>query len=190
VSDYDARTDAELLAATRDDVEAFGVFYRRHARWVLAFAARRLGDAELAADVTSEVFAAAFLASERYDGTRGEPNSWLYGIVARQLGSAIRRHAAEVRARRRLEMEPVPVGAEDVAWIETLAASSDAGQAIHLLGDLPDDQRSLVADRVIDERSYDELATERGLSEATVRKRVSRGLATLRTRLQEGDQSR
>lgn len=48
-----------VVSATRDEVEAFGVFYRRHCGWVLAFVARRVGDAELAADITSEVFAAA-----------------------------------------------------------------------------------------------------------------------------------
>jgi RNA polymerase sigma-70 factor, ECF subfamily len=125
VSDDDVRTDGELLSATRDDVEAFGVFYRRHAGWVLGFLARRLGDAELAADVTSEVFAAAFLASDRYDPGRGAPNSWLYGIVVNQLGSAVRHHAAENKARQRLAMEPVRVTTDDVAWINTLAASSD-----------------------------------------------------------------
>ena len=190
MSEHDPRTDAELLLATRDDVEAFGVFYRRHARWVLGFLARRLGNAELAADVTSEVFAAALLGSARYDPARGEPHSWLYGIVANQLGSAARRGAAENRARRPLEMQPVPVDAHDITWIDALAAEEAAGGAMGLLSELPAQQRTLVAGRVIDERSYDELAAEHRLSQATVRKRVSRGLATLRTRLQEGDHER
>jgi RNA polymerase sigma factor (sigma-70 family) len=190
VSDQDARTDAELLVAACADVEAFGVFYRRHARWVLGFLARRLGDAELAADVTSEVFAAALLACDRYDRARAEPNSWLYGIVTNQLGSALRRNAAETRARRRLEMEPVPVRPEDMAWIESLAAVSDRGPVMDLLAELPEDQRSLVTERVIGERSYDELADEHELSQTAVRKRVSRGLATLRTRMREGDRDR
>jgi RNA polymerase sigma factor (sigma-70 family) len=187
VSDHDPRTDAELLLATRDDVEAFGAFYRRHAKWVLGFLARRLGDPELAADVTSEVFAAALLASGRYDPGLGEANSWLYGIVTKQLGSAARRGAADHRARRRLEMEPVRVEAADIVWIEALAAE---GGVVGLLSELPAQQRALVAGRVIDERSYDELAGEHRLSQAAVRKRVSRGLAALRTRLQEGEQGR
>lgn len=190
MGDRDERTDAELLIATREDVDAFGCFYRRHARWVLGFLARRLGDAELAADVTSEVFAAALLASERYDPARGEPNSWLYGIVSNQLASAARRGAAETRARRRLQMEPVPVQADDVAWIETLAGSDEAGAAIGLLAQMPEGQRALLTARVIDERSYDELAAEHKLSQTAVRKRVSRGLTSLRTRLQEGDRDR
>jgi RNA polymerase sigma-70 factor, ECF subfamily len=187
VSDQDTRSDAELLLATRADVEAFAVFYRRHARWVLRFLARRLGDAELAADVTSEVFAAALLASGRYDPARGAPNSWLYGIVANQLGSAVRRGAAETRARRRLAMEPVTVHAEDIAWIESLATASEVISAMDLLEELPQDQRSLITARVIDDRPYDELAGERQLSQTAVRKRVSRGLATLRSRLEEGN---
>jgi RNA polymerase sigma-70 factor, ECF subfamily len=190
VSDPDPRTDADLLLATRDDVEAFGVFYRRHARWVLGFVARRIGDAELAADVTSEVFAAALLASGRYDPGLGSANSWLFGIATKQLGSAARRGAAENRARRRLEMEPVRVEADDIAWIEALAAAGDTRDVMGLLSELPAAQRALVAGRVIDERSYDELAGEHRLSQATVRKRVSRGLATLRTRLQQGERNR
>jgi DNA-directed RNA polymerase specialized sigma24 family protein len=138
----DLRTDAELLRATAQDVEAFGVFYRRHSRWVLGFLVRRLGDAELAADVTSEVFAAAFLASGRYDPGRGAANSWLYGIVANQLGSVLRRGAAETRARRRLAMEPVPVHPEDLAWIESLATAPDVLSAMDLLAELPEDQRA------------------------------------------------
>ena len=190
MNDPDPRTDATLLLATQGDVDAFGVFYRRHARWVLGFLVRRLGDAELAADVTSEVFAAAFLASPRFDPDRGAANSWLYGIVANQLGSAVRRGAAETRARRRLEMEPVVVEEQDIVWIESLATAPDVISAVEILAELPEDQRSLVTARVIEDRSYGELAGEQGLSETAVRKRVSRGLATLRSRLQEGNAER
>jgi RNA polymerase sigma-70 factor (ECF subfamily) len=175
-----------LLLATRDDVEAFGIFYRRHVEWVLAFAARRLGSGELAADLASEVFAAALLASARYDPARGAANSWLYGIVANKLGSAAKRGAVERRARRRLAMEPVLVGPEDIGWIEALAAADDGRFAMGLLSTLPGDQRALITDRVINERSYEALADEHHVAEATVRKRVSRGLATMRARWQEG----
>jgi RNA polymerase sigma-70 factor (ECF subfamily) len=94
MTDSDPRTDAELLLATSEDVEAFGVFYRRHVDWVVGLLAARSGNAELAADLTSEVFAAALLASRRFDPARGAANSWLYGIVAHKLASAGRRGEA------------------------------------------------------------------------------------------------
>ena len=49
-----------------------------------------------------------------------------------------------------------------------------------VLSELPPDQRRLVASHVIDERPYGELAGELHTSEAAVRQRMSRGLATLR----------
>lgn len=190
MADRDRRSDAELLLATPEDVEAFGVFYRRHVTWVLAFVARRLGNPELAADVTAEVFAAALLASGRYDPALGAANSWLFGIVAKQLASAARRGAAERRARRRLGMNRVPIEPGDIEWIEALAADDEARTAMSLLSELPDGQRRLLTAHVLDGRPYRELATEQRLAETTIRKRVSRGLATLRDRLREEEEAR
>jgi DNA-directed RNA polymerase specialized sigma24 family protein len=51
--------------------------------------------------------------------------------------------------------------------------------------ELPDDQQVAVRARVIDERGYPDIAKDLRCSEAVVRKRVSRGLGTIRTRLEE-----
>jgi RNA polymerase sigma factor (sigma-70 family) len=186
----DPRTDAELLSATRSDVEAFGVFYRRHSGWVLGFAARRVGNPEVAADITSEVFAAALLAVDRYDPSLGAPNSWLFGIASRQVARALRRGAAEARARRRLEMERVELHHDDVALITALAAGDQAASDLVLTDDVlarvPAEALALVRERFITERSYEDLAIEHEVSPAVVRKRVSRALATLRSELQGG----
>jgi DNA-directed RNA polymerase specialized sigma24 family protein len=40
--------------------------------------------------------------------------------------------------------------------------------------------------RILDEKSYDRLASELDCSEALVRQRVSRGLRRLRARMEEG----
>lgn len=59
-----------------------------------------------------------------------------------------------------------------------------ADDAAHtLLAVLPSDQRDAVAGHVIDDRGYAELADELHTTEAAVRQRVSRGLATLRRRM-------
>ena len=59
--------DENLLAATaRGDADAFAVFYRRHLALVLGFCLRATGDREVAADLASEVFAAALVACGRY----------------------------------------------------------------------------------------------------------------------------
>ena len=48
---------------------------------------------------------------------------------------------------------------------------------------LAPDQRDAVVAHVVHERSYQEIAGDLGTSEAVVRKRVSRGLQTMRERL-------
>jgi RNA polymerase sigma-70 factor (ECF subfamily) len=188
MNDGDPRTDAELLGATPKEIEAFGVFYRRHVEWVLGFLGRQLRDPERAADLTAEVFAAALLSAQRYQPARGEPQSWLYGIVQNKLASAGRRGAVERRARRRLGMGAVEVTAEDAQLIEALADRVDGRAAMDMLADLPEDQREAVKARVLEDRDYPEIATALAISPVTARKRVSRGLATLRARMQETEE--
>ena len=53
------------------------------------------------------------------------------------------------------------------------------------VADLPPDVRAAVEGRVVDERAYTELADRLECSESVVRKRVSRGLARLRKRIDE-----
>jgi RNA polymerase sigma-70 factor (ECF subfamily) len=77
----DARTDGELLVATRQDPQAFAIFYRRHERAMVGFFRRRVRNAELAGGLTERTFAAAFEAAPRYE-LRPEPaRDWLYGIA-------------------------------------------------------------------------------------------------------------
>jgi RNA polymerase sigma-70 factor (ECF subfamily) len=54
-----------------------------------------------------------------------------------------------------------------------------------LLGSLPDDQRMAIEGRVLEERDYAELASALRCSESVVRQSVSRGLRTLRRRLEQ-----
>ncbi|MBB4662608.1 RNA polymerase sigma factor [Conexibacter arvalis] len=177
------RTDADLLRMAATDPEAFGRFYRRHVRWVLALCARRCGDAELAADVTAETFATVLAQRDRFDPDRGSAGNWLFQIALNKLADAHRRGAAERRARDRLGIPPIALTEEDVERIDELASLAGAGDAAALLAALPDDQRRAVEARVVHERGYDEIAAELALSPAAVRQRVSRGLTALRARL-------
>lgn len=180
-SRFDVLSDAELLAAADTDVDAFAVFYRRHVRWVLRVSARRTGSAEHAADLTAEVFASALLASGRFRPDRGAANNWLFGILLNKLAGFERRGAVERRGRRRLRMREPSLTSDE---FERFVSEVPEGPSVlGLLDRLPAVQRDAVHARVIDERSYAELAAELSISEANARKRVSRGLAALRAEL-------
>jgi RNA polymerase sigma-70 factor (ECF subfamily) len=126
------------------------------------------------------VFAAALIGRHGYRQDRGSPRQWLLGIAANKVADARRRGRVERRAQQRL-------GIPTIEWtdgdLERVAALTDDERLIVMLGDLPAEQRDAVQARVVEERAYDEIARISGVSEVTVRKRVSRGLATLRERL-------
>jgi RNA polymerase sigma factor (sigma-70 family) len=154
--------------------------YRDHARRLAGYLMRATSDAEVAADLTAETFAAALVARDRYSPELGAPTTWLYGIAAHKLSDWRRRGYAEDRARRRLRVERPPLTAEDVAEFARLA---DEVTVVELLEELPADQRTAVRARLLDDRAYGEIAVAEGVSEAAVRQRVSRGLASLRQRI-------
>jgi RNA polymerase sigma factor (sigma-70 family) len=171
------RSDEDLLSAR--DGASFELFYRRHAERMLGYFVRRTHDAELAADLTAETFAAVLASRRRYRPDAGGASAWLFGIASKKLIDAQRRGYAERRARRRMGMQRVELTDQDIARIESLAGI-EAGELIEVL--VPD-QRFAVHAHVVDERDYAEIAHDLNVSEAVVRKRVSRGLAALRDRI-------
>jgi RNA polymerase sigma-70 factor (ECF subfamily) len=179
----DPRSDEQLLAGTRGDPSSFAVFYRRHLDAVVRFHRARVREPELAADLAAETFAAALLASRRYRPDLAPPRAWLYAIARHKLLDSLRHGQVEDMARRRLGMRPVELTDDDLSRVEEIA---EGGAALELLDDLPEDVRAALGARVLESREYADIAGQLRCSEQVVRKRVSRGLAQLRTRLEEG----
>jgi RNA polymerase sigma factor (sigma-70 family) len=175
-------SDEELLVLARDTPRAFGAFYRRHVHAVQGYFRRRVFDVEAAFDLTAETFAAALRAVPRYEPRPEPARAWLFAIARNTLFDALRRGRVEDRARRALAMQPIVLDDDDVATLELLAETP----ALEAMAGLPDDQRAAVVARHVDGESYAEIAQRLACSESVVRQRVSRGLRTLRTRLQEG----
>jgi RNA polymerase sigma factor (sigma-70 family) len=180
----DPRSDEQLLADTRRDPTAFAAFYRRHLDAVVGFHRARVHEPELAADLAAETFAAALLASRRYRPDLAPPAGWLYAIARHKLVDSVRRGRVEDRARRRLGMQPLELTDDDLARVEEIA---EGGTALELLEELPEDVRAVLGARVLESRDYADIAGELRCSEQVARKRVSRGLAQLRARLEEGE---
>ena len=171
-------SDEELLG--HEDAHSFELLYDRYFERVLSFFARRTRDPELAADLTAETFAAVLAARRRYQPQAGTASSWLFRIAYHKLADAQRRGYADDRARRRVGIERIELTDDDIARIDRLG---DTESVARLVEELPLDQQKAIRARVVDERDYDEIADALQTSEDVVRKRVSRGLATLRRRM-------
>jgi RNA polymerase sigma factor (sigma-70 family) len=172
-----------LLARTAGgDAEAFGLFYDLFEDDLLRFFLRRTGRGDLAADLTAEAFAAALDSAGSYRPELGAPRQWLSGIARHVLHDSFERGRVDDEARRRLGLQAVVLTDTIVDDIERLL--DEHGDAAQALEDLPADQREAVRGRVLEDRSYQELAVSLQCSESVVRQRVSRGLRGLRDRLE------
>jgi RNA polymerase sigma factor (sigma-70 family) len=148
---------------------------------VLAFFRRRVRGPEEAFDLTAETFAAALSAVPRYTPGPEPAQAWLFAIARHKLSEALRRNRVQDEARRALQMQPIVLDESALEIIEQLAS----GPAVRLLDALPADQREAIQAHTLDERGYHEIALELRCSESVVRKRVSRGLAALRSSLRK-----
>jgi len=181
MGDNGAKSES-LIGAAVSDPTAFGAFYRLFERRILGFFMRATGSPELAADLAAETFARALEFVDSFDPDKGLPEQWLFGIARNVLASSWRRGQVEASARERLGMPRLEIDDHMSDAIARLAADDRATLA---LAELPADQREAIHARVLEDRDYEEIAAELRCSQAVVRKRVSRGLRTLRARLAE-----
>jgi RNA polymerase sigma-70 factor (ECF subfamily) len=178
------RDDAQLLAAARSEPAAFAAFYDRYEAAVAGYLIRRVRDPELVADLTAEVFAAALHAAPRYRASEATAAGWLITIAHNTLAKTLRRGRVEASARRRIGIrDAVSFEDEELRRVEVLASGD--GWLLGLLEGLPDEQATAIRARVLEERDYQEIAAALLTSELVIRKRVSRGLATLRQEIEE-----
>lgn len=173
-------TEEELLAASERDRAAFGEFYERAERAVLGFFGAATRSADLAADLTAETFAAALASVTQFDHRRGSARVWLFGIARNVLAQSARRGRVESEARRRLGLEALVVDREQLDAIAELIGRDGDRIVEEWLALLPDEQAQALRARVLDGRSYEEIASLLRCSQAVVRQRVSRGLGRLR----------
>ena len=173
-------SDEELLDVSRREPAAFGVLYERHEERMLRYFVGRVGDAEVAADLTAETFAAALAGAHRFRARKGPAVAWLFGIARNTLAVSKRRGRVEARARRRIGAPPLVLTDEVIERIEALS-----GPALELVEELPADQQAALRARIVDDRGYADIAKDLRCSEQVVRKRVSRALARLRDQLGE-----
>jgi RNA polymerase sigma factor (sigma-70 family) len=172
--DYANAPDAELISAGNAD--AFAVVYDRQAAAVYRWARARVGDH--AADLTAETFARAWLSRGAFkDRAEGSAFPWLLGIAQNVLRDSLRRKRIEDKARAKLGL-PLQV-APDPGYDLVEERLSVPEAALKALADLPEPDRKVLDMRVVEGRSYDEIAASLKCTQVAARLRVSRALRRL-----------
>jgi RNA polymerase sigma-70 factor (ECF subfamily) len=179
-----APSDAELVDRSIDDPDVFGQIFDRHVDAIWRYVAARLGP-DAAEDVVSETFAIAFTRRARFDTVATSARPWLYGIATNRL---MKHRDAEIRWLARAASMPAEPTGDDpaVRAADRIDAAGLVGPLAAALLKLSDRERDVVLLHAIDGLTHDEIARALGIRAGTARTRLSRGLARMRTTLEEG----
>lgn len=165
----------------RGDPAALEDLYREHAGWVFGIALRSLRSHHDAEDVCQQVFVDVWRGRSGFDPERGEPSAWIAGIVRRRVLDRLDVRSRQGRADR--AARPVDVGTDTATEVV-------AGLAVETeLASLPPEQKRVLHLAVVEERTHAEIAERTGLPLGTVKSHARRGLARLRRRWEENDES-
>ncbi len=162
--------------AARVDSSAFAPLYERHAPAIYRFVHRRVGDPDLADDLTAQIFVRAI---ERLDRYRPKPGatfrSWLFAIARNIVTDTWRRQRPQAPLDPAIETLVDPDPGPDA-----LAIAGDEYTALcAVLDTLPGSQRSIVELRLAGLTTREIMATM-GMSEAAVKSAQTRAYRRLR----------
>jgi RNA polymerase sigma factor (sigma-70 family) len=177
------RSDAELLRGAVVRPDEFREVYDRHVHAVRRFLRVQVG-ADLADDLTAETFAIALRRCGSYTPQLDSARAWLLGIAANLARGTRRSRARGARALMRL---PRPRDVEDDGLIERLDAVGATGAIGLALARLAAHEREVLVLSALGELSYDEIAVALGVPLGTVRSRLHRARASMRTALAKED---
>ena len=167
-------TDAELMVeARRGSRDAFQIVFERYRGAVWAFFRRRVADASRAEELTQDVFLAVIQGAARYEA-RGPFRAYLFGIAFNVLMAERRRSGHQ---------ESVPLEGDAAAHTPNPDSALWVRRA---LAQLEPEEREILMLREYEQLSYQELSEVLVLPVNTVRSRLFRARAALRSALQHG----
>ena len=152
--------DAELVAKAKKDMKYFEVLYRKYYSQIFKFVRKRVANADLVNDITSQVFLKAMLNLQKYKHQGFPFSSWLYRIALSELGDMFRAETAE----RALKVE-WSNSTDLLNDIDNPGSETDVNQLAAGLNSLSEDSLSMIEMRYFEKRSFREIGEILGIAE-------------------------
>jgi RNA polymerase sigma factor (sigma-70 family) len=174
----EGRSDRGVASARmHSDESSFLRVYDEHVWRIYGFFAYRLGQRDVAEDLTQATFERALRAWSRFDPRRASESTWLLAIARNLLIDHYRRDRSSLTEPIDEELAPVVPGPEEPAQA--------SGELLTALRSLSERDREVIALRFGGDMTGPEIAGLLNLSLANVQQILSRSLRKLRAQLDE-----
>jgi RNA polymerase sigma-70 factor, ECF subfamily len=162
-----------LVEAAQRDPARFADLYERHFEQIYAYVLNRVRDRDAAEDVTAEVFHKALANLRNYEW-RGAPfGAWLVRIAANAATDRAKRMPWEA-----VDPERMPDHGSDP--LDEVQRVDERARLFRLVHELPADQRTVIVERFVEERSTRDIAKRLGKTEGAIKQLQFRALQNLR----------
>lgn len=176
-----SQSNFEVLAITSTAEVNWTAQYRELLPKLFHYFAYRLGDEQLAEDLTASTFERAWRHRKRYRSDLGKFQAWLFGIARKVTSEHLRKRRGE------LPLEAAYGVQSGVSVEQAQEAKSDFRRLAALLGGLTERERELVALKYGGEMTNRTIAELTGLSESNVGTILHRLVQKLRKEWEQSD---
>ncbi|MEW6734257.1 MAG: sigma-70 family RNA polymerase sigma factor [Acidobacteriota bacterium] len=172
-------SDDLIVRARRGEDEAFRLIFERYARPILSFIYDMVGQRELAEELTQETFVRAYRNLNTLQDD-AKLSTWLFGIAKNVARESLR---CRFRDGHKVEIEDNQVAALNDGKFppDTELLNKELNQVIQAaLALLDEDKRLVFTLKVLQQRSYEEIAEITGFSIAKLKTDLHRAKAEMR----------
>lgn len=168
--------EAAWIDAARDDPRAFAPLYDRYATPIYRFCYRKVGDPDVANDLTTQIFIRAIERLDRYSHRDGATfRSWLFTIARNTVTDRWRRF----RPTRPLDPVVTTLADQEPGPEERAVHSDELSRLLAVLDQLSDNQRDIIELRLAG-LTTTEVGDALGMSRPAVKSAQSRAYKRLR----------
>jgi RNA polymerase sigma-70 factor, ECF subfamily len=173
--------DSDVISASRATPASFAAVFDRHFDAVHGYLQRRIGR-DLADELAAETFLVAFDRRAAYDVRRPDARPWLFGIATNLLHRRRRDELRQLRAYARSAADPVLDAFDGVE--ARVDASSMRRELVDALAGVPAEELDALLLFAWADFSYAEIGEALAVPTGTVRSRLSRARARIRSSLE------
>ncbi len=185
-ADFDRRCTGWIGAMAAGDEQGLEALYEVTLARVYAVALRVLGDEAAAEDVVSQTYFEAWKTAARYDASRGRPITWLLTICRNRALDEYRRRQSDLRKLEAAAREPGDTGL--MADLPDLLQALESDRlAQHLLAQMEETDRQLIALAFFRGLSHKQVAEVTGMPLGSLKSRIRRALVALGEALVRGE---